>query len=177
MNIYHVASLKIELNDLEITIIIISPDEIRNGPYRSLFHPNQIISSKEDASNCYARGFYTLGRELLEETMENVRRQVESCERIQSFFVFHSFGGGTGSGFTSLLLDHIAQEFSSKTRLACAIYPSPTVCSNSAKYFLISFYEQNQRSMRIHKVLKIAMLQEHYPLSYLGPGPLGTYVA
>ncbi|KAL5258485.1 hypothetical protein ACHWQZ_G009099 [Mnemiopsis leidyi] len=109
--------------DLEPTVI----DEIRMGPYRSLFHPNQIISSKEDASNCYARGYYTLGRDLLEETMENIRRQVEACETVQSFFVFHSFGGGTGSGFTSLLLDHVAQEFTSKTRLACAIYPSPTI--------------------------------------------------
>lgn len=109
--------------DLEPTVT----DEIRNGPYRSLFHPNQIVSGKEDASNCYARGFYTLGRDLLEETMENVRRQVEACETVQSFFVFHSFGGGTGSGFTSLLCDHIAEEFTSKTRLACAIYPSPTI--------------------------------------------------
>lgn len=109
--------------DLEPTVT----DEIRTGPYRSLFHPSQVISAKEDASNCYARGYYTLGRDILEEVLENIRKQVECCECIQSFFVFHSFGGGTGSGFTSLLLDHIASEFTSKSRLGCAVYPSPRV--------------------------------------------------
>lgn len=117
-------------------------DEIRTGPYRSLFHPSQVISAKEDASNCYARGYYTLGRDILEEVLENIRKQVECCECIQSFFVFHSFGGGTGSGFTSLLLDHIASEFTSKSRLGCAVYPSPRVsCLKSWKHwFLASFW-------------------------------------
>lgn len=31
--------------------------------------------------------------------------------------MFHSFGGGTGSGFTSLLLQHLEQEFDKKSRL------------------------------------------------------------
>ena len=105
-------------------------DGLRTGKYRSLYHPDQIISSKEDASNCYARGYYTLGKNIIEDTMEQLRKQVEACECIQSFFVFHSFGGGTGSGFTSLLLDHIATEFTSKSRLALAIYPSPNVSTD-----------------------------------------------
>ena len=138
----------------------ISPDEIRNGPYRSLFHPNQIVSGKEDASNCYARGFYTLGRDLLEETMENVRRQVEACETVQSFFVFHSFGGGTGSGFTSLLCDHIAEEFTSKTRLACAIYPSPkvrTVLILNKRQEMFSF-ETYQLCKSSNKIVHVGIL-------------------
>merc|ERR1712096_241764 len=43
--------------DLEPTVI----DEIRNGPYRQLFHPEQLITGKEDAANNYARGHYTIG--------------------------------------------------------------------------------------------------------------------
>jgi len=109
--------------DLEPTVT----DEIRTGQFKTLFHPAQIISGKEDASNCYARGYYTIGKEIIDEVVESVRKQVETCECIQSFFVFHSFGGGTGSGFTSLLLNTIASEFTSKTRLACAVYPSPRV--------------------------------------------------
>ena len=118
------------------TIKYMNSDEIRTGPYRSLFHPNQIISAKEDASNCYARGYYTLGREMLDRVLDNVRKQVECCECIQSFFVFHSFGGGTGSGFSALLLDHIASEFTSKSRLACAVYPSPRVGEKFSKFWL-----------------------------------------
>ena len=36
-------------------------DEVRNGTYRQLFHPEQLISGKEDAANNYARGHYTVG--------------------------------------------------------------------------------------------------------------------
>jgi hypothetical protein len=41
--------------DLEPTVI----DEVRTGPYRQLFHPEQLISGKEDAANNFARGHYT----------------------------------------------------------------------------------------------------------------------
>jgi len=37
-------------------------DEVRTGSYRQLFHPEQIISGKEDAANNYARGHYTIGK-------------------------------------------------------------------------------------------------------------------
>ena len=37
-------------------------DEVRNGTYRQLFHPEQLISGKEDAANNYARGHYTVGK-------------------------------------------------------------------------------------------------------------------
>ena len=31
-----------------------------------LFHPKQLISSKEDAANNYARGHYTIGKEIVD---------------------------------------------------------------------------------------------------------------
>ena len=43
--------------DLEPTCV----DEIRTGTYRNLYHPEQLISGKEDAANNYARGHYTIG--------------------------------------------------------------------------------------------------------------------
>ena len=48
--------------DLEPTVI----DEVRNGPYRQLFHPEQLMSGKEDAANNYARGHYTVGKEIVD---------------------------------------------------------------------------------------------------------------
>ena len=44
--------------DLEPTVC----DEVRSGTYRQLYHPEQIISGKEDAANNYARGHYTIGK-------------------------------------------------------------------------------------------------------------------
>ncbi|KAG6542087.1 hypothetical protein Mapa_016504 [Marchantia paleacea] len=41
--------------DLEPTVV----DEVRTGTYKHLFHPEQLISGKEDAANNFARGHYT----------------------------------------------------------------------------------------------------------------------
>ena len=49
-------------------------DEIRTGPYRQLFHPELLISGKEDAANNYARGHYTIGKELVETVLDKIRR-------------------------------------------------------------------------------------------------------
>ncbi|KAH8045899.1 hypothetical protein JL722_13950 [Aureococcus anophagefferens] len=43
--------------DLEPTVC----DEVRTARIRQLYHPEQIISGKEDAANNYARGHYTIG--------------------------------------------------------------------------------------------------------------------
>lgn len=49
-------------------------DEIRTGAYRQLFHPELLISGKEDAANNYARGHYTIGKEMVDDVMDRVRR-------------------------------------------------------------------------------------------------------
>lgn len=36
------------------------------GTYRQLFHPEQLISGKEDAANNFARGHYTIGKEMVD---------------------------------------------------------------------------------------------------------------
>lgn len=49
-------------------------DEIRTGKYRQLFHPELLISGKEDAANNYARGHYTIGKELVDDVLDKVRK-------------------------------------------------------------------------------------------------------
>lgn len=51
-------------------------DEIRTGGYRQLFHPELLISGKEDAANNYARGHYTIGKELVDNVLDKIRRVV-----------------------------------------------------------------------------------------------------
>nr|CAD7438109.1 unnamed protein product [Timema bartmani] len=111
--------------DLEPTVI----DEVRSGPYRQLFHPELLITGKEDAANNYARGHYTVGKEVVSGVMERVRKLADSCTGLQGFFIFHSFGGGTGSGFTALLMQKLSDEFGKKSRLEFAVYPAPQVLS------------------------------------------------
>ncbi len=102
-------------------------DEIRTGTYRQLFHPNQLITGKEDAANNYARGHYTVGKEQIGPAMRKIGKMAEECSGLQGFVVFHSFGGGTGSGFTSLLLERLSTDFGKKAKLGFSIYPAPQV--------------------------------------------------
>ncbi|KAL4920775.1 Tubulin/FtsZ, GTPase domain-containing protein [Aspergillus aurantiobrunneus] len=102
-------------------------DEIRTGSYRQLFHPEQLISGKEDAANNYARGHYTIGKELVDTVVDRVRRLVDNCSSLQGFLIFHSFGGGTGSGFGALLLERLSTEYGKKSKLEFSVYPSPRV--------------------------------------------------
>jgi tubulin alpha len=41
--------------------------------------------------------------------------------------VFHSFGGGTGSGFSSLLMERLSVDYGKKSKLEFAVYPAPQV--------------------------------------------------
>jgi len=109
--------------DLEPSVI----DEIRTGPYHELFHPQQLITGKEDAANNYARGHYTVGKEIVDLTLERIRKLTENCKGLQGFLVFHSVGGGTGSGFGSLLLERLSVDYGKKSKLDFCIYPSPKV--------------------------------------------------
>jgi len=98
--------------DLEPTVV----DEIRTGPYRQLFHPEQMITGKEDAANNYARGHYTVGKEIIDYVMDKIRKLTEHCGGLQGFLLFHSFGGGTGSGFTSLLMERLLVDNGKKSK-------------------------------------------------------------
>ncbi|KAJ9049736.1 alpha-tubulin [Entomophthora muscae] len=111
--------------DLEPAVI----DEVRTGAFRKLFHPEQLISGKEDAANNYARGHYTIGKEMVDPVMERIRKLADNCSGLQGFLVFHSFGGGTGSGFGALLLERLSTDFGKKAKLEFSVYPAPEISS------------------------------------------------
>ena len=65
--------------DLEPTVV----DEVRTGTYRQLFHPEQLITGKEDAANNYARGHYTIGKEIVDLVLDRVRKLADQCSGLQ----------------------------------------------------------------------------------------------
>jgi len=109
--------------DLEPTVI----GQIRTGKYRELFHPEQLITGKEDAANNYARGHYTVGKEIVDVALDRIRRLADACSGLQGFLVFHAVGGGTGSGLGSLLLERLSVDYGKKSKLGFTVYPSPQV--------------------------------------------------
>ncbi|KAM4697421.1 tubulin alpha-1A chain-like [Rhinophrynus dorsalis] len=102
-------------------------DEVRTGTYRQLFHPEQLIAGKEDAANNYARGHYTIGKEIIDLVLDRIRKLADQCIGLQGFLIFHSFGGGTGSGFTSLLMECLSADNGKKSKLEFSIYPAPQI--------------------------------------------------
>lgn len=109
--------------DLEPTVI----DEIRTGVHKNFYHPETMISGKEDAANNYARGHYTVGKEIIDTVLGQLRRQAEKCSGLQGFLVFNSFGGGTGSGFTALLLERLKNDYGKSLLLQFSVYPAPKI--------------------------------------------------
>ena len=71
---------------------------VRTGTHRQLFHPEQLVTGKEDAANNYARGHYTVGKELIDIVLERMRKQAEqqdnSAELREAFKIFDRDGNG-----------------------------------------------------------------------------------
>ncbi|BBN05273.1 tubulin alpha [Marchantia polymorpha subsp. ruderalis] len=109
--------------DLEPTVV----DEVRTGTYKHLFHPEQLISGKEDAANNFARGHYTIGKDMVDLCLDRLRKLADNCTSLQGFLLFHAVGGGTGSGLGSLLLERLTVDYGKKAKLGFTVYPSPQV--------------------------------------------------
>ena len=93
------------LADLEPGVM----DTVRSGPFGQLFRPDNIVFGQSGAGNNWAKGHYTEGAELVDQVMDVVRREAESCDSLQGFQISHSLGGGTGSGMGTLLVSKIRE--------------------------------------------------------------------
>jgi tubulin alpha len=56
--------------------------------------------------------------------------EIDNCSSLQGFLIFHSFGGGTGSGFGALLLERLSTDYGKKCKLEFAVYPAPRVSTS-----------------------------------------------
>jgi len=109
--------------DLEPTVV----DDIRVGPYAQLFHPEFLLNGKEDAANNFARGHYTVGKEILDQVNDRLRKLVDNSKNVQGFIVSHAVGGGTGSGLGALILERIAVDYRKKSKIGFEVYPAPNL--------------------------------------------------
>ena len=110
--------------DLEPTVM----DEIRTGTYRQLFHPEQLISGKEDAANNFARGHYTIGKEIVDLCLDRIRKLADhlhwtpGIHRLQLCWRWHWIWIRHLSCLRRLSVD-----YGKKSKLGFTIYPSPQV--------------------------------------------------
>jgi len=109
--------------DLEPTVV----DDVRTGPRSQMFHPEFLLNGKEDAANNFARGHYTVGKEILDQVNDRLRKLVDNSQNVQGFIINHAVGGGTGSGLGALILERIAVDYRKKSKIGFEIYPSPQI--------------------------------------------------
>merc|ERR1712212_954453 len=109
--------------DLEPNVI----DDVKNSEFSAIYHPEFLLQGKEDAANNFARGHYTVGKEMIDKVNDRLRKMVDNCDNVQGFVVNHSVGGGTGSGLGALMLERIAVDYRKKSKLGYEAYPSPTI--------------------------------------------------
>ncbi|KAL0484407.1 tubulin beta [Acrasis kona] len=89
-------------------------NNLRASSIGGIFQPNNFFGSGTGAGNNFAKGYLTEGAESAEEAMDIIRKEAEVCECMQGFQLVHSLGGGTGSGFGSLLTEKIRDEYNDK---------------------------------------------------------------
>lgn len=109
------------LVDSETSVI----DEIRNGVYRCLFHPLDLVTHNEDCSNNFARGNITIGKKMIDQVMERIRKAAEHTDYLQGFIATHSCSGGTGGGLTAYIFQCLIEDYDKYSIIQLPIYPSP----------------------------------------------------
>merc|ERR1712227_151783 len=109
--------------DLEPTVV----DDVRTGVRSQMFHPEFLLNGKEDAANNFARGHYTVGKEILDQVNDRLRKLVDNSQNVQGFIINHAVGGGTGSGLGALILERIAVDYRKKSKIGFEIYPAPNI--------------------------------------------------
>ena len=102
-------------------------DVIKGHPLGGIFKPDNFVFGASGAGNNWAKGHYTEGAELIEEVVEVIRKEAESCDCPQGFQITHSLGGGTGSGLGTLLLIKMRDDYPDRITATYSVYPSPKV--------------------------------------------------
>ena len=74
---------------------------------------------------------FTQGADIIDNVMERIRHEVELCDTIHAFNITNSVCGGFGSGFASLVLGKIREEYPAQLCSSYVIYPSWTKNTNN----------------------------------------------
>mmetsp|Transcript_31380 Transcript_31380/g.55184 ORF Transcript_31380/g.55184 Transcript_31380/m.55184 type:complete len:483 (+) Transcript_31380:66-1514(+) len=108
------------LVDMEEGVI----NKVLSSPLGELFDEHQLIRDVSGSGNNWAHGHCVYGAQYSDAIMEAVRRASEACDSLQSFFLMHSLGGGTGSGLGTYILSRLADEYPDVYRFTTAVFPS-----------------------------------------------------
>ncbi|XP_006895653.1 PREDICTED: tubulin alpha-4A chain-like [Elephantulus edwardii] len=81
---------------LSFTFCFCSTAEGRQDGSADKMADGELITGKEDAANNYARGHYTIGKEIIDLVLDRIRKLADQCTGLQG----HNFGGGLNVDLT-----------------------------------------------------------------------------
>lgn len=107
-------------------------DAILMSKQKNLFDPITLITGMESAYGCFSAGYCKRSTHLCGLVLQQFRSMVEQCDGLNSILVYHSLGGGTGSGMACKLLEDIRQH-SKVVLVDFAVHTSPTLSTSTTE--------------------------------------------
>jgi tubulin epsilon len=121
MNIHIIiVILKAVLVDMEEGVV----SELLTSPLGEIFDHQQLMTDVSGSGNNWAVGHYMYGNQYQDQLMDVIRLAAEKCDCLQSFFIFHSLGGGTGSGVGTKILTLLQNEYPNVFKFVVSVFPS-----------------------------------------------------
>ena len=110
-------------NSMFIDNDISTINKIKSSPFQCMLNSDHFISGNyANPSVTHPKG-YKDGLDIIDEVMDKIRKRVESYDYYQGSNIIHSPCGGFGSGFTSLLLAKLYNEYPKKVNLTSTQWP------------------------------------------------------
>lgn len=123
------SSSKDSVKGLKARAILIDMEEgVLGGVIKSklghLFDHHQLITDVSGSANNWAVGFHEYGGMHHDTITDVINKAVQKCDCLQSFFIIHSMGGGTGSGLGTYVLKLLEENYPEVYRFVIPIFPS-----------------------------------------------------
>lgn len=99
-------------------------NSIRRTRLGGMLSNHQFVTDVSGSGNNWAVGFHEYGAKYREKIAERIRKEAEHCSCLQTFFLLHSLGGGTGSGLGTAVLEMLSEEFPKVFRFCVPVLPS-----------------------------------------------------
>ena len=99
-------------------------DHTKRSVIGPLFDSSQRLSDFSGSGNNWAFAFSVYGSRHGERIADMIQSELEKCDFCDSFLMFHSTGGGTGSGLGSHILRSLSDIAPKTTRIVTSVFPS-----------------------------------------------------
>ena len=112
-------------------ILVDLEPRVINAVHKNFYNEENIFLSNDGcgAGNNWAHGYFS-GQTMKDDVLDALQREAEGCDLLETFFLFHSVAGGTGSGFGSLLVEEVKSSFPKKILQSYSIFPNNTEVSD-----------------------------------------------